>query len=472
LGANLTVSGSITLVSGMTFTPSTYKVTVNATSTITTGGKEFTDFEIASSGTRTFTFGDNCTVNGVTTFSGGNGAGTTLTGNSILAKGNVTLSGNGAILGTTVISLSGSGDQTFTGGATKSITNLTIASTGGTVYFAGTVYYNLGTNTLVYTSGTVDWTTNTSILEVRGTTNLTMNPGGNLYSFTLRGYNPVKVTLSGNVTVTNDLIFYGNAGGDCTIDGSSYKLYAQGNITSDSQLNFTGTVSALEISGGANQTWTAVGSTDIYKLPIIINKSGNTLTLSGTISYNTGTWTYTAGTVSAGTSTLKISGSCTLNTNGMSWYNITQGANIALGSDLTFTHTWTRTAGAVSGAYNVIASGTTSFVGSSTFTGLKIATGGTASFTNGTTQTVTSFDCQGAGTTIQSTSAGNAWTISDTAGTNTVKNTSIQDSTASGGATWNSLLTDGNTNVSGNNGWIFTAASTGSSFRMLMGVGA
>jgi hypothetical protein len=84
-------------------------------------------------------------------------------------------------------------------------------------------------------------------------------------------------------------------------------------------------------------------------------------------------------------------------------------------------------------------------------------TNGTVKLKNGTTSTVGSF-ATGAGTTqrfLQSTVAGTQATISDASGTNTATYLTIQDIAATGGATWNALLTSGNVNGGNTDGWNF-----------------
>ena len=100
--------------------------------------------------------------------------------------------------------------------------------------------------------------------------------------------------------------------------------------------------------------------------------------------------------------------------------------------------------------------------GSNTFAGISNsynATGATSiRFTSGTTQTVTSFTATGTSgnvLTIDSTTPGTAATLSQASGTVSVNYVSIQDSTATGGATWN--VDANSTNVSGNTGWIFAS---------------
>jgi hypothetical protein len=97
----------------------------------------------------------------------------------------------------------------------------------------------------------------------------------------------------------------------------------------------------------------------------------------------------------------------------------------------------------------------------------------TITFPNVTT-TVTSTDINGSAgklITLQRTGASGTWTISDSAGTNTVTYCNISNSTAEGGAEWNALTTDGNVDGGGNTGWTFTPPSTGGGAMLLLGVG-
>jgi hypothetical protein len=85
---------------------------------------------------------------------------------------------------------------------------------------------------------------------------------------------------------------------------------------------------------------------------------------------------------------------------------------------------------------------------------------GTLKLAAGTTSTVGSFVTPG--TTLkylQSTTPGTQATISDASGTNTVTYLSIQDSAATGGATWDATAAT-NVNAGNNSGWTFGAAPT------------
>lgn len=118
--------------------------------------------------------------------------------------------------------------------------------------------------------------------------------------------------------------------------------------------------------------------------------------------------------------------------------------------------------GSTLGDINILGggSGAVSFTQSGGYGDMVIGTPKTVTFTSGTTQTVSSFTAVGTATdgiTLQSTSAGSPATLSDASGMNLLKYCTIKDITATGGATWLSLLAMGNVNVSGNAGWIWNA---------------
>jgi hypothetical protein len=109
--------------------------------------------------------------------------------------------------------------------------------------------------------------------------------------------------------------------------------------------------------------------------------------------------------------------------------------------------------------------------GSNTFNNITNTTQpATVTFTAGTTQTVSNFGLSGtAGNliTINSSTAGSQFTLSDPSGTVFVQNVSIQDSNATGGATWLAPTNRGNVNVSNNTGWIFTPISATGNMLMM-----
>ena len=112
-------------------------------------------------------------------------------------------------------------------------------------------------------------------------------------------------------------------------------------------------------------------------------------------------------------------------------------------------------------------SGALTITGSNTFSNItNTVQPASVLFTAGTTNTFTSFSLSGtAGNliTIGSVTAA-SHTLSKASGTVSVTNCSISYSTATGGATWESLTTNGNVNGGNNSGWLFSpfVPSTGS----------
>jgi hypothetical protein len=85
----------------------------------------------------------------------------------------------------------------------------------------------------------------------------------------------------------------------------------------------------------------------------------------------------------------------------------------------------------------------------------------TIRFVAGTTQTVSAFGVSGTSgnlITLDTSTAGSRATLSDSSGTNSVSFVSMKDIAATGGATWNALLTNGNVDAGNNTGWDFGPA--------------
>lgn len=105
--------------------------------------------------------------------------------------------------------------------------------------------------------------------------------------------------------------------------------------------------------------------------------------------------------------------------------------------------------------------GTMIIAGSNTFSSLEIDPPLTIQFTAGTTQTLSTPTFLSSGTegqfiTLQSTSNGSTWTLSSPNGNINIDYVSLQDSTATGGASFYAGIHS--INVSNNSGWIFTDA--------------
>jgi hypothetical protein len=107
--------------------------------------------------------------------------------------------------------------------------------------------------------------------------------------------------------------------------------------------------------------------------------------------------------------------------------------------------------------------GTLTITGSNTFSNITNTTQpAQITFTASTTNTFTNFSLSGtAGNliTLRSSSSGTRFTLSKSTGTVSVSYLDIQDSAATGGASWRALLTNGNVNSGNNTGWLFVLSS-------------
>ena len=253
--------------------------------------------------------------------------------------------------GTGTLLIDGTGAQTFTGAATTAAGTLpalvinkpsgtltlagTIRTTNSWTYTAGTL--DPGTSTVVFAGGTVSGSHPLNNVEIRGA--VTVPAGTTLAlagSYTMP--TAVTLTLNGAIQVAGPTVLT-----DGTINGAG-ALQARGDISQAS--TFDGGTGTLLIDGTGAQTFTGAATTAAGTLPaLVINKPSGTLTLAGTIR-TTNSWTYTAGTLDPGTSTVVFAGTATTTSAGMSFYDVISTAGTrTLGSSLTVDHDLSVTAG-------------------------------------------------------------------------------------------------------------------------------
>jgi len=275
--ANLTVSGSITLGTGMSFSGSGV-LGINASGTLTSNGVTCPQPLSVLSGAGTVTFSGTWTNTGLVTLgSGGNNG---LSNGTLVCNGGLNVGTGGIISGTTNININATGTIQSTGGG-QLRPPLTIAAGAGTVTFSGTFFYNGGT--LTYTSGTVitsgatisivaSTTFNTSgmtwnAIIVTASITLTLNSVLNVTTFTLPNTN---ITFAGTGgfsigTLTNTLytatrtITYVN-GVTYTITGSYTTVGVTPTIRQTIQSASAGNKFILTLQSGATQF---IGFTDI-----------------------------------------------------------------------------------------------------------------------------------------------------------------------------------------------------------------
>lgn len=197
----------------------------------------------------------------------------------------------GFLLGTADIYLTGG---TWTG-STQVRNNLFIQ---GNVTLGSSVFYQTGT--LTYLSGTVTSTGSTLTL----TSSCTLNTAGITWNDITLVNNGGVLTLASNLTCGGVLT---NNGINSISTSNSSTATLSGGLAVNNTLGGT---AKLILTGG---TWSGSAA-----LSNNFDINGN-VTVSGNVSYSTGTLAYVSGAVTTTGSTLNITGSCTLNTNGIAW---------------------------------------------------------------------------------------------------------------------------------------------------------
>lgn len=279
----------------------------------------------------TFNLTGTLSVNGLLTLADTFGGSGNLNGGTIVATGNVTFTNNGK-MGTVLLLVAGSSNQTITGSATAWIPQFEIASTGGTVSFVGTLQMY---KAYTYTAGTVNAGSSTLVLSGASGASNAVIPGTVQYNnVTFTGFGTTS-TITGTMTVNGTLTLDDTYSASGSINTGT--IEAKGNIVFSSY-GKAGT-GLIRIAGTGNQTVTGVPSAYIPNFEIA--STGGVVTLAGTLQTRRN-YTYTSGTVDAGTSTLYFSasdgGAATLVPGTPTYYNVT-----FAGAAVTFTMTGTLT---------------------------------------------------------------------------------------------------------------------------------
>jgi len=325
LGSNLTLTGTLSLGNGVT--------------SFTLGGFNLisTNANLTMLGVNAiFTMPANQTFKSLTI----TGTNATLNANTLTITGNLTI--NAGVSGTTTIVYGGTGTWTALN-TTSLISNILTINTPGTLTISGIVYKQLGlftytTGTIIDTTGTVSVQSITLNLSgftfrkllVNNTITLTSNInattfgtwGANVITFTLGAFSLNFTNLElGNTGITTlptawvcQNIEFAN-GGTGTLNTNSITI--NGNILQSSIGIYGGTTTFTYAGTGS---WTST-STGYFSNTFNINTAGTLTFISGNI--GGGTFTYTSGTVVTTSSTLTINVSTTLNTNGITWNNVT-----------------------------------------------------------------------------------------------------------------------------------------------------
>ncbi len=302
-GALSLSGGNVTFSTGMTLT-ATGNLGFSGNTTITSNGKAWLG-NLQPQLPGVYTLSGDFTVQGVSHAVAGNP--TAINGGNFNVLGNYTASAGRTISGTSIVRFVGTGTVTVNG----TINNSVHIATSGTTTFSTTFSY--GNGTLSYISGNTNCTTNNNTLSLAaGCTFLTSGMTWNniLFAGTNQTY-----------TLSSDL----NASGTTTLNGTTtltlngFKLNTNGLNASGPA---SGTTNIFIIGTGATLQASGTG----LRNNLTINSAG--IVTTGIINYNTGTLTYSAGTIAHGpTSILTCVLPTTLNTSGMSWYNVTFSTN-------------------------------------------------------------------------------------------------------------------------------------------------
>jgi hypothetical protein len=316
----LTVSNNINLGLGNYIQSGTNGIIVTNTSTLTSNGVVWSrKFTFGGVNFITFTLADNWTFTDLVTFQTTGSA--TINSNTMYVS---SINVDTIILGDSTLVFNGNGTWTNTSTSKYVRKNLTIDTTG-TLYISGTVSH--GGATLKYVKGDV---------VVTGSTLYCFNYSGTILDTSGMTWNTVYV--GGTITLDSPL----NVGGTFTnysginVNGSDINLYGDllVNVNNITNADIYGT-STVFFKGGENQIWYGLGTTSALRNTLIIDKSGGTLNVSGTVCKESNSIIHLNGNVVTTGSTLFTTLNITLDTSGMTWNNVTMNgtSTVTLNSD-------------------------------------------------------------------------------------------------------------------------------------------
>lgn len=340
----LNSTGNFTISSG-SFTHNNGKVSLNATLTLTvsnTGGSTFYDLTMAPTSTATITVTSTTSTTVSNTYTHGGTALLVLNGGTLNVTGNMTVTNNtGGGGGTALIKFNGTGTQTFTGTSTNgigSLPSIEINKSSGTLNLASIITV-LGNWT--YTAGTVNAGTSTVIFS----TTKTITGTHTLKKVIFSGSSSSTFTIASGTTLSVDsTLIIGGTTQALTFNTGTINANGDVSVINTNTSSSPGSATIV-IHGTGSQSFSGQGTYGGGRLcNVEINKSSGTVTLSDTLTI-IGNWTYTAGTVNAGSSfiifggTKTISGSHTLNHvtfsgTGAATYTIASGTTLTVAGTL------------------------------------------------------------------------------------------------------------------------------------------
>lgn len=288
MSQQISVSGSVTLVAGMTIAGSGALLVI-AAANLTSNGKTWPNALTLATNSITYTLIDNWTVNGLLTL-GGTSAAVTINGLfTITATTSVTLgSTTGSVLGTASVLMNGTGTLTCSQ-TTGSFRLIFTINTAGTITFAaGTLGY--GGGTLTYTAGTIVTPNNINLILVTACT------------LAVNGITWGTITLTATVTVT--LTEHLNASGLVTLGSSTNAPVLNGAFNLNCPAGVRHGSTTGTVSGTTTVRLTGTGTFDgpgvtngRMSNPIEFAAGGGTITIDGPLYIELGKLLFTSGTI-------------------------------------------------------------------------------------------------------------------------------------------------------------------------------
>lgn len=395
------------------------------------------------------------------THSSGNltiGSGYTLicTGTYTLTIGTITINDNVALKTFAFNSNNSNAGRSIAFGTSGLIEITGKSTTVWNINFAGLTYTGSGVVRLTATGTGVSSTNITSTTGTLATSYnfeitagsypITTSSGASFKSLNFTGYsgtwnNTTGMNMFGDLTLSSTMTR--GTSGTITFNTGTYdaNLTSAGkSFASAISFNNTGSITLVDSFSSSSSITRSSSGTLVANSSVTVSSA----TLNGNTDLGSGTWYITgsgtswnvgaAVTITPGTSTIIMSSSSTktFSGSGKTYYNLDQGG-----------------------------AGTLTITGSNSFNDMTASFApSTVTITSGTTQTVSNFTMSGTSgnqVTLNSSTPGSPATLSKASGTVSVSYMTITDSTATGGATWQSYFSNGNTDGGGNSGWDFGA---------------
>jgi len=406
--------------------------------------------------------------------------------------------GGGIQLLTNNLTLGSTLTTTLTKG-TLDLNNLTLSTGLFSSNNSNTRTIAFGTGNITCTGTGTVWTTSTAtgltttgtqVVNVTsaGSTAITVNPGvlseENSISYNFTGGTYSLSFLQGSGNTARNVNFTGYAG---TLSATA-AVIIYGNLTLSTGMSLTSFSNILTF-GATSGTQLITSNGKTIDFPVAFNGVGGTFRLEdaltigatrlvtftrGTVNLNGFTLTSGTGATATGTKnitfnggTLLLSGSGATAWNNAAPTNFTTTAGTGTGT-ISMTAATAKTFAGGGSTYNCTlnqgGAGTLTITGANTFNNIANtnATASQITFPASTTTTVNNFTLSGSAgnlVSIRSSTGGTRFTLSKSSGTVNVSYVDIQDSNATGGATWRALATNGNVDSGNNLGWLFVAGN-------------